>query len=211
MYLCIVINNNTKPQQSWTERDKRFGGRVFYKRGKYPLAMKKCSTCKINKNLSFYHKDKRNNDGHTERCKECKKELYLKNRDVILKRQSEYDKLNKDVINKRVRERRGNDILVRLRHNCSSRLRGSINYDKDNNSIIEILGCSVIDFKKHIESQFKKGMSFDNYGEWELDHILPIGNADSEEEILKRSNYLNIQPLWKNENRIKSNKEEGKL
>jgi hypothetical protein len=51
-------------------------------------------------------------------------------------------------------------------------------------------------------------MTFDNYGEWELDHIYPISkfNLDDINEVKKCFNYKNIQPLWKLENIKKSNK-----
>lgn len=44
----------------------------------------------------------------------------------------------------------------------------------------------------------------ENHGEWEMDHIIP--NAKTEEEIYKLNHYTNFQPLWKEDNRKKSNK-----
>ena len=58
----------------------------------------------------------------------------------------------------------------------------------------------------YIENQFKEGMSFDNHGEWELDHKIPVSSANSEDEIIKLNHYTNFQPLWKLENRLKSDK-----
>lgn len=71
---------------------------------------------------------------------------------------------------------------------------------------IEILGCSIEQFREHIASQFKDGMSFDNYGEWQLDHIIPLATANTIEEVEKLCHYTNYQPLWAKENRQKSNK-----
>ena len=70
------------------------------------------------------------------------------------------------------------------------------------------LGCSPIEFKLYLSSQFKEKMDFDNYGKWEVDHIKPISlfNLNDEEEVFKCFNYQNLQPLWKLENRQKSNK-----
>jgi hypothetical protein len=50
-------------------------------------------------------------------------------------------------------------------------------------------------------------MSWSNYGEWEIDHIIPCDyfNLANEEEQKICFHYLNLQPLWKNENRSKSN------
>lgn len=71
---------------------------------------------------------------------------------------------------------------------------------------IEILGCSIEQFRKHIASQFKEGMSFANYGKWQLDHIIPLSTAKTVEEVEKLCHYTNYQPLWAEENRQKSNK-----
>jgi IS30 family transposase len=59
----------------------------------------------------------------------------------------------------------------------------------------------------HIEKQFKEGMSWDNYGEWEIDHIVPLKYQNPTlEQLVERFHYTNLQPLWATENRSKSNK-----
>ena len=72
----------------------------------------------------------------------------------------------------------------------------------------QFLGCSPEELKIHIEKQFKDNMSFNNYGEWEIDHIIPISsfNLSNIEESKKCFNYKNLQPLWEKENILKSNK-----
>jgi hypothetical protein len=74
------------------------------------------------------------------------------------------------------------------------------------NKTKEILGYSPIQLKEHLEKQFKKGMSWDNYGEWHIDHIIPISLATTLEEGIKLSQLDNLQPLWAEENMFKSNK-----
>lgn len=70
-----------------------------------------------------------------------------------------------------------------------------------------MLGCEITFFKEYIESLFEDGMSWDNHGEWELDHIIPCSsfNMNIKEDQKKCFHYTNIQPLWKTENRKKYN------
>jgi len=73
---------------------------------------------------------------------------------------------------------------------------------------LQLIGCSKEELKNHLLMLFKDNMSFDNYGEWELDHIIPISsfNLHNNDELFKCFNYKNVQPLWKTENRKKSDK-----
>lgn len=70
----------------------------------------------------------------------------------------------------------------------------------------EILGIGWEGLKVYIENKFVDGMTWDNYGLWEYDHIIPISSAKNEEELIKLNHYTNFQPLWKEDNRSKSNK-----
>jgi len=69
---------------------------------------------------------------------------------------------------------------------------------------LEYLGCSWQELKQHLESQFKLGMTWDNYGQggWHIDHIKPLCAFDlTKEEHLKIvCHYTNLRPLWQHEN-----------
>ena len=72
-----------------------------------------------------------------------------------------------------------------------------------------IVSCTDgVGTKIDLANKFKKGMSWDNYGEWEIDHIRPCSsyNLKDPDQQLECFNYSNLQPLWKKENRKKSNK-----
>ena len=73
---------------------------------------------------------------------------------------------------------------------------------------MELIGCNEEELKLHLEKQLKDDMNFDNYGEWEIDHIKPISLFDlnNENELLECFNYKNLQPLWQIDNQIKHNK-----
>lgn len=60
----------------------------------------------------------------------------------------------------------------------------------------EVLGCSFEEFRNHIETLFKNGMSWDRISEIHLDHKIPISSATSKEDIIKLNHYTNLQPLW---------------
>jgi hypothetical protein len=70
----------------------------------------------------------------------------------------------------------------------------------------EILGASFSEVKKHLESKFIGNMSWDNYGKWHIDHIIPLSCATTEEGLIKLCHYTNLQPLWAYDNLSKGNK-----
>jgi hypothetical protein len=69
-----------------------------------------------------------------------------------------------------------------------------------------ILGCSFEELKIHIESQFNRGMNWDNHGEWHIDHIMPLSMAKNEDEIIRLNHYKNLRPLWAKDNLQKGHK-----
>ena len=73
-------------------------------------------------------------------------------------------------------------------------------------STTDILGCSFHEFKSYIEKQFTEGMSWDNYGQWHYEHIVPVSLGKTEEEVIELCHYTNYRPLWGDENLSKSNK-----
>lgn len=79
-----------------------------------------------------------------------------------------------------------------------------------NKTTWEIIGCDFETFLTHIQSQFKEGMSIENYGngegKWSVDHIEPIRNATSNEDIERLNHYTNLRPLWSKENSIVTRK-----
>lgn len=123
-----------------------------------------------------------------------------------------YANSNREHINNGLRilrqEKRNNDGAYRFRQNMGSLL--SVILKNPSWQIVskveEYLGCSIYEFKNHIENQFTEEMSWENYGNfWELDHIKPCSsfNLNNEEERKNCFNVLNTRPLKVSENRIK--------
>lgn len=83
------------------------------------------------------------------------------------------------------------------------------------NSSELILGCSYAEFKLYLESKFESWMNYNNYGKyngelnygWDIDHIIPMSSAETEEDVLRLNHYSNLQPLCSKVNRdIKKDK-----
>jgi hypothetical protein len=132
-------------------------------------------------------------------------ELYYKNIDKVKIYRRELAKKHKERIKNEMYQKYHNDINYRILKIMRVRLHEVLYYKiKKYDKTIKLLGCSVNEFKEHIEKQFKPGMSWDNYGlyTWHIDHIIPCSSFDltKEEEQRKCFHYTNLQPLWANEN-----------
>lgn len=107
-----------------------------------------------------------------------------------------------------------NDMNFRLSKNLRSRLKYILK-TKKSASAIRNLGCSIDELKIHLEKQFTKGMTWENYGfgkdKWSIDHIKPLSLFDLtiKEELLKAIHYTNLQPMWCSDNFSKRNKYVG--
>ena len=194
------------------------------------IDMKKCKKCGTEKELTEFNKRKKSKDGLRGECKSCwkeyQKEHYLDNKEKIkeIKKQyyldnkeniKQYRLENKEKKNEYRKNRKNNDPLYKLTTNLRSMLYKSFNnkgYKKTSKSQ-EILGCSFDELKTHIESQFEDWMNWDKQGNpedgilepnktWDIDHIIPLSTATTEEELIKLNHYTNLQPLCSYVNRF---------
>ena len=124
------------------------------------------------------------------------------------KERQEYIHINKEKLNKKRRKylkiKKKNDITFKLLANLRNRIRHAIKYNIKSNFTKILLGCTVDFFKKYLETRFKKGMEWNNYGKkgWVIDHIRPCSSFDlsNPEEQKKCFHYTNLQPLWEIDN-----------
>lgn len=107
------------------------------------------------------------------------------------------------------RERKIADPTYRFKQSVRNNVFNAIrkNGYKKSKKTEEILGCTLDYFRQHIESQFLEGMSFENHGEWHIDHIIPLATAKTEEDVLRLNHYSNLRPLWALDNLRKGSKE----
>jgi hypothetical protein len=110
--------------------------------------------------------------------------------------------------NKYYNDRKKSDKLFKLSGRIRSIISKQINKNnlKKSKKTEDIIGCSFKEFKTHLESKFYDNMNWENYGEWHLDHIIPISYAKTEEEIYELNHYTNFQPLWAKDNLSKGNR-----
>lgn len=112
--------------------------------------------------------------------------------------QKEYRQKNRTRISKQKREKElSSEVLhyaCRIKKNIQQAYRRN---NELSEQMLFILGCSMSEFSKHIESQFTEGMTRENYGEWQLDHIIPISSARSKQDVDRLCHYTNYQPLWR--------------
>ena len=114
---------------------------------------------------------------------------------------------NKQYVNKR----KLNDPLFRIKCKLKIIISNSLNRTKyiKNNKSIDILGCSYDNFKLHLELLWEPWLNWDNYGKyngtegfgWDVDHIIPLSSATTEEGLLKLNHFSNLQPLCSYTNR----------
>lgn len=117
---------------------------------------------------------------------------------------------NKEHINKYKRDyerkRRAEDPKYRLGVRTRTavwQLLKERNINKTNKTFA-LLGYTIEELMVHLEKQFTEGMSWDNYGEWHVDHKKPMTLFEftsTDDEGFKQCWSLdNLQPLWELEN-----------
>jgi len=168
-------------------------------------------------------------------CLECSRESnrarkaykadhYLKNRDAVILRVSEhyqknkakkiaccsaYQKKNLKRILEQRRLRAQSDPVYALKERVRGLIKSAISKNGlsgKRSATSEILGCTPEQFRRHIERQFLPRMTWENFGDWHLDHVVPISSAITEDDIYRLNHHTNLRPLWAADNMKKSGK-----
>lgn len=148
-------------------------------------------------------------DSHIEKRCEYGKNWRESNKDILREKKKDYYLNNKEKINKK---KNINTLLYNKKnpHIVCWRnvLRGALVRLKMKklNKTIELLKYTPEQLKQRIECQFKEGMSWNNYGEWHVDHKKPISKFNANTPMHIVNSLSNLQPLWAKDNLIKSNK-----
>lgn len=173
-----------------------------------------CNKCLATKSLLDFYKTPLSKDGYFNYCKSCANKITniwkSKNpektkeidRGVKKRRRSHYRNYE--------RQKYNTDPIFRLKKSLRSRIRKVLKNAKRVGSPIKDLGCTLEELKVYIESKFVEGMTWENHGQWHIDHIRPLSSFDltNKEQFLQACHFANLQPLWAEENLRKSDKYE---
>lgn len=161
-----------------------------------------CLICNMDKPIESMVRRNDRLNCYRKLCKSCKQANNHK--PAVVEQNANHYQKNKATIREMRKVRRNNNINERLANSLRSRLRLAIKNNSKTGSAVRDLGCSVSEFKQHLESRFQEGMSWDNYGikGWHIDHIEPISkfNLTDIEQVKIACHYTNLQPLWAKDN-----------
>lgn len=196
------------------------------------IKTKLCTRCHRRKKIIEFSKDKTHKDNYNSWCKKCRKiynkkyreehkekmkKYYQKHEKKIRNQHKKWCKKNTQKIKKyyqkhkckileqhkkRSNKRRKNDINFKLICYLRTRIYNAIKQNSKSKSTIELLDCTIPELKQHLENQFKKDMTWNNYGKWHTDHIKTCASFDlsKPEDQKKCFHYTNLRPLWAEEN-----------
>ena len=184
-----------------------------------------CKKCCSIKNAEWRNNNKQKRSEYQKEYKIKNKE-YLKeynkknNEDFKLKngisRHTLWGRENKDRRKDLLKNRLNSDKVFSLKYKLRSSLSSIFRYNgyTKKHKSHDILGCSYEDLILYLENKFEDWMNWENRGlyncefnyGWDIDHIIPVSSANSEDELIRLCHYTNLQPLCSKINRdIKKN------
>lgn len=139
---------------------------------------------------------------NADRIKEKSRKYYADNTEAALERSKEYARRNKDKINSYYKRWREENPGAKIAGNMRVRIREVISRGSRSESTMKMIGCSISELEAHLSGQFTEGMTWDNYGEWHVDHIRPCASFDLSDPSQQKEcfHYTNLQPLWAEDN-----------
>ena len=200
---CVSIKRREDYINNYEAR--RASNKEYYEKNKEKI----CSNIDKSKKKINDDKYRQNNK---EKISDKKKFYYENNKTEILEKRKIYYEKNKEKINKSTDRKRELKRIYyyKRKHQYIWReiLRKTITQLKlnKNQTTLEILRYNHEELKLNIESKFKEGMSWENHGDWHIDHIIPISlfKEGTDASIVNRLD--NLRPLWSIDNLKRQNK-----
>lgn len=166
--------------------------------------------------------------------KEKKKSNYLKNKNIICERNKKYREKNKEKLALKSKKYyiehkeqiiKNNTLYKKNRiekdyvYKMKCRIRHSIDlffYRKGcikSKHTEEIVGMPLNEFYQYLLKTYKNnyGIEWDGIEKVHIDHIIPLANANTEEEVMQLCRYSNLQLLKAKDNLQKGSKLDFKL
>jgi hypothetical protein len=190
------------------------------------MKLVRCPKCNTQKDESCFSKNRSRSTGRNSYCKDCvkpinkfhyerhhgpvvyaprltkeekAKRIAAKNKSWYLRNLDYHPNRRKDPIKRLA-------MCMRTRVYCA--IKRHIAICSKSAPTVKLIGCSIEFLRKHLESRFRDGMTWENYGPyWHVDHIRPIASFDLTNPLEQEKcfHYSNLQPLLKHEN-LKKNK-----
>lgn len=128
-----------------------------------------------------------------------------KRRDAAANRM--YRNANHATLSMKKRQRYASSQAIRVKSLLRGRTRRAISSagGKKQSTTMKLTGIDSDGLVRWLEGQFVDGMSWENHGEWHVDHIIPCAAFDLTDADQQRVcfHYTNLRPLWGAENLVK--------
>jgi hypothetical protein len=198
--------------------------------------MKTCNRCEASLPFTCFSKDSGKSDGLCTICKSCKSQYrkeyykknakkarnysaqwYVKNKEKSLSASKKWRKENRDKLLAMRRQAHHRNYKKNTNYRLSHVMRANfravlkdVGCEKRGNTFSS-LGYTPDQLRMRIEMNFLAGMCWENYGDWEIDHKVPISRMMARGEMRHQviNALSNLQPMWKSDNRIKGNRWAG--
>jgi len=141
---------------------------------------------------------------HLERVKENTQRWRADNLEYTKQQAAEWHSQNKEYRRQYKRRLYNDNVLFKIQQLLRARLYDALKGKAKGGSAVKDLGCTIDELKIYLESNFKPGMTWENWAidGWHIDHIKPLSKFDLTDpnQIKIACNYKNLQPLWWYEN-----------
>ena len=154
-----------------------------------------------------------------------RREYYKKNRAMIRARAKKYKEQDPERANaynrqytktdkhrayrRRLRRHKHEtDLNFRIKEALRSRVVSAIKGLRKSASTIQLIGCDIGFLRLFLQARFLEGMTWANWGEWQIDHIIPCAEFDLSKPAQQKQcfNYTNLPPIWAKDNQSKGRK-----
>jgi len=135
-----------------------------------------CHACKNTREVQYFLKIEGYTFGRKDDCIDCcYKKKYIKSaalKEKIAKYQKEYHIKNRKILTKKKVDKNRKNKSIRLSANLASNCNYVLKRNSSDSLIFKYIGLDLIELRKYLESLFKPGMTWKNYGRggWHIDH-----------------------------------------